>query len=223
MKIIKALKNLVILFLKYPKLEVFTNLIIGDVSLPSNIYKFKGNKIAGKVKISEGVSLYNTFITGNVEIGKWTSINGPNTTIVSRNNEIKIGAFCSIARNVQVQAVNHSHNRASTYSVVKNYYKEYDPEEFIEKSDIIIEDDVWIGTNSVILPGVKLGRGSIVGAGSVITKDVERYSIVGGVPAKKIKMRFTEETIEELEASKWWQWNDEQMTKSKEFFKKFRN
>ena len=64
---------------------------------------------------------------------------------------------------------------------------------------IHIEDDVWIGANAIILRGVKIGKGSVIAAGSVVTKDVERYCIYGGVPAKKIRQRFTDEQIEEHE------------------------
>lgn len=65
--------------------------------------------------------------------------------------------------------------------------------------DIIIEDDVWIGANAMILRGVRVGKGSVIAAGSVVTKDVEPYCIYGGVPAKKIRQRFTNEQIEEHE------------------------
>jgi len=69
---------------------------------------------------------------------------------------------------------------------------------------VIIENDVWIGANSVIMPGVKVGNGAIIGANAVVTKDVPDYAIVGGVPAKIIKYRFDEKTISSLLELKWW-------------------
>lgn len=77
---------------------------------------------------------------------------------------------------------------------------------------------MWIGSNAVILSGLTIGRGSIIGAGSVITKDVEPYSIFAGNPAKKIKDRFKKETIRILEEIKWWEWNTDKIRKNIEFF-----
>lgn len=68
---------------------------------------------------------------------------------------------------------------------------------------------MWIGCNAVIIEGIKIGNGAIVGAGAVVTKDVEPYSVVGGVPAKHIKYRFNKSIIEHLENSRWWTMNDE--------------
>ena len=79
---------------------------------------------------------------------------------------------------------------------------------------IVIEDKVWIGINSTILPGVKIGYGAIVGAGSVVTKDVPPYTVAGGIPAKPIKKRYPEETIAALSELKWWDWPEERIRKS---------
>ena len=78
-----------------------------------------------------------------------------------------------------------------------------------QKSAPIIGDDVWIGTNVVILPGVHIGQGAIIGAGAVVTKDVPPYACVGGVPAKLLKYRFPKETIEKLLKINWSQKDDE--------------
>lgn len=71
---------------------------------------------------------------------------------------------------------------------------------------VIIGNDVWIGANAVILPGVTIGDGAVVAAGAVVAKDVAPYEIVGGVPAKRIRYRFDEDTIEKLLEIKWWEW-----------------
>ena len=86
------------------------------------------------------------------------------------------------------------------------------------KGDVILAEDVWVGSNVVILSGVKIGRGAIIAAGSVVTKDVAPYSIVGGVPAKVIKMRFSDEVIKKIENSRWWEWNTKSILENKEFF-----
>jgi len=107
----------------------------------------------------------------------------------------------------------------TTYNINSNIIGEKVDNEKISKGPIIIEDDVWIGSNSVILSGVKIGRGSIIGAGSIVTKDVESYSIVGGNPAKFLRKRFDQKTIDKLEESKWWLWDKEKIIRNKKFFK----
>jgi virginiamycin A acetyltransferase len=79
------------------------------------------------------------------------------------------------------------------------------------KGDIIVGNDVWIGAKSTIMSGVKIGDGSIIGAGSTVTKDVPPYSIVAGNPAKFIKFRFTEEQIESLLQISWWDWTEDRI------------
>ena len=74
------------------------------------------------------------------------------------------------------------------------------------KGDIVIGNDVWIGYKAIILAGVEIGDGAIIGTRALVTKDVPAYSIVGGVPAKIIRKRFSEDIINELEILKWWDW-----------------
>lgn len=108
-----------------------------------------------------------------------------------------IGNYCSIAPNVQfILASEHSYKYLSAFPFkVKVLGEKY---EALSKGDIIIEDDVWLGLNSIILSGVKIGQGAIVGAGSVVTKDIPPYAIAGGNPARVIKYRFEPEVIEKL-------------------------
>ena len=79
------------------------------------------------------------------------------------------------------------------------------------KGDIVVGSDVWIGYEAVILSGVHIGDGAIIGARAVVTKDVAPYTIVGGVPAKPIRRRFDDETIEKLESLRWWDWDAEKI------------
>ena len=79
------------------------------------------------------------------------------------------------------------------------------------KGDITIENDVWIGANSTIMSGIKIGNGAIVAAGSTVTKDVPSYAIVAGNPAKVVKYRFTEEQIEKLLSIAWWDWDEQKI------------
>ena len=82
------------------------------------------------------------------------------------------------------------------------------------RGDIVIGNDVWIGYEAVILSGVTIGDGAIIGTRAVVTKDVPSYMVVGGVPAKPIRKRFDEETIQKLEEIRWWDWEEERIKKN---------
>ena len=175
--------------------------------------------LGGGVKISRGCSFYNDpFVFGDVKIGRYTSINGPGTRICSQVNHIKIGAFCSIASNVIIQEFNHHINHVTSYDILSHVCGESDSS--VSKGPILIQDGVWIGSNAVILSGVEIGRGAIVGAGAVVTKNVPPYSIVAGNPARVVKYRFSKVAIDEIEGSKWWEWDEIKIKKNKDFFKK---
>ena len=81
-----------------------------------------------------------------------------------------------------------------------------------------IGNDVWIGANAIILPGVKICDGVVVAAGAVVTHDIEPYAIVGGIPAKLIKKRFDDEMIKKLLKIAWWEWTPEEIEDKLEFF-----
>lgn len=117
------------------------------------------------------------------EIGSWVFIN--HHTVFSTPMGIKIGNFVMIGPYCMFVSVHH---KFDDYKVPMIFQKP-------EIKPIIIEDDVWIGANVTVLGGVKIGRGAVVAAGAVVTKDVESFSIVGGVPAKLIRYRFDKETI----------------------------
>lgn len=173
------------------------------------------------VKVSEGCRFFgDPIIFGNVEIGKFTSINGPATRVFGNVNGITIGSFCSIASNVVIQEYNHRFNSTTTYKIFSNILKTANAFECTSKGRIVISDDVWIGSQSVILSGVSIGRGSIIGAGSVVTKNVPPYSIVTGNPATILRKRFSQETIDQLESSEWWKWDVKKIRDNKDFFLK---
>lgn len=112
---------------------------------------------------------------------------------------IKIGHFCSIGKNVFfLPDSNHPLDMISTYPFKTMFGEDNHNLDAISKGDIVIDDDVWIGYNATILSGVHISQGAVVAAGSVVTKDIPPYAIVGGVPAKVIKYRFSDELINEL-------------------------
>ncbi len=114
------------------------------------------------------------------------------------NNIVKIGHFCSVAENVAfILCADHPTNIMSTFPF-KVMCLQSQANEAISKGDIVIDDDVWIGYGATILSGVHIGQGAVVAAGAVVSGDVPPYAIVGGVPAKVIKYRFSDEIIDAL-------------------------
>jgi virginiamycin A acetyltransferase len=124
-------------------------------------------------------------------------------------DKLIIGKFCQIAAGVEfvMNGANHQMNAASTfpfYTLEGWEMESPSPENLPPKGDTVIGNDVWIGQNAVILPGVHIGDGAIIGANSVVGKDVEPYTIVVGNPAKILRKRFDDELIDLLLAFKWW-------------------
>lgn len=112
------------------------------------------------------------------------------------DEKLIIGSFVSIASNVVfILGGNHQINTFTTYPLKAQFYEKYSTMDAQTKGPVIVEDEVWIGTNVTVISGVKIGRGSIVAAGSVVTKDVKPFSIVGGNPAKFIKFRIADNLI----------------------------
>ena len=124
-------------------------------------------------------------------------------------DKLIIGKFCQIAAGVEfvMNGANHQMNAVSTfpfYTLEGWEMEPPSPEDLPLKGDTVIGNDVWIGQNAVILPGVHIGDGAIIGANSVVGKDVGPYTIVAGNPAKVLRKRFDDELIDLLLAFKWW-------------------
>ena len=159
----------------------------------------------------EGNNIFNKNVVFRGKIGFGSYIGADS------NLNAVIGRYCSIASNVKCVAGSHPSNtfvsthpaffstkrQAGFTYVEENLYRE---DIFVdnEKHLVKIGNDVWIGSNVLLLPGITIGDGAIIAAGAVVTKDVEPYAIVGGVPAKTIKKRFTDDEISFLLKFKWW-------------------
>ena len=135
-------------------------------------------------------------------------------------DKLIIGKFCSIACGAKFifNCANHTLKSLSTYTFPL-FFEEWDlPKSEVasawdNKGDIVIGNDVWIGYDAVIMAGVNIGDGAIIGTRAVVTKDVEPFSIVGGVPAKEIRKRFSPEIITKLMELKWWNWSEDKIKK----------
>ncbi len=173
-------------------------------------------------------------ITGpNIEVGEYTIYNDfvRDPRDFEKNNvlyhypvngdRLVIGRFCSIACGAKFMFTsgNHSMQSLANYTFpiffdewgldVKDICNAWD-----NKGDTVIGNDVWIGYEAVIMPGVKIGDGAVIGTRAVVTKDVPPYTIVGGVPAKPIRRRFDDATAEKLEALRWWDWDEDRLKRA---------
>jgi virginiamycin A acetyltransferase len=123
-----------------------------------------------------------------------------------------IGRYCSISSTARRMSGNHGKEYLTLHPYVYNVSYGLVDRETIVRGRCVIEDDVWLGHNSVILPSVKkIGRGAIVGAGTILTKDVPKYSIVVGNPGRVIGYRFDEALISMVESSKWWNMDKQEL------------
>ena len=154
-------------------------------------------------KLNEHVAIQRFALMYNTSVGRY-SYTGKNFTSWYSS----IGNFCSISWNVSIGGANHDYTRVTTHAFL--YSQDFG---LLEDNDsaydrfsdyCIVGNDVWIGCGATICRNVKIGDGAVIAAGSVVTKNVEPYTIVAGVPAKPIKKRFDNETIQMLIKSKWW-------------------
>lgn len=208
------IRNLV--FLEFQKRKNQNDIAGATIHPTANII---GAVIHGNVSILEGVTIDKCVIAGNdIKIGRYTSINGPNTTVYAEVNRIEIGNFCSIARNVDIQEWNHPINKLSTSMIGSNLFGLSTRNEMESKGPIIIGHDVWIGAQSVILSGVKIGNGAVIGANSVVSSDIPAFAIAVGNPARVIKYRFDEERQIEINKMKWWDWEIQKIINNRDLF-----
>lgn len=171
----------------------------------------------------------NTVANPNIVIGEYTYYDDPEDSENFERNvlyhfpfvgdKLIIGNFCALARGVRfiMNGANHKLSGISTYpfQIFVNGWEKVTPMpvELPYKGDTVIGNDVWLGYEALIMPGVKIGNGAIVSSRSVVTTDVPAYCIVGGNPAKPIKSRFEPEVVAKLEALAWWDWPIETITR----------
>jgi len=183
------------------------------------LFSYKGNCVISPSARLVDTKLGNRVLIGggvmctHVEIGNDTFITGSERGSTSTYlRRTKIGSYCSIGHNVEVLDTNHHMDFVTTYpfysTITSDYFNAVD--DHIHRSTIIM-NDVWIGANVIILGGITIGNGAVVGAGSIVTKDVPDYAVVAGNPAKIIRMRFDAESISSLLKIRWWDWSEEKI------------
>ena len=135
-------------------------------------------------------------------------------------DKLYIGKFCAIAKGVEfiMNGANHHMSAATSYPfyIMGDGWENHmpSPEASVYKGDTVVGNDVWIGQNVTVLPGVHIGDGAIIGANSVVAKDIPPYTIAVGNPCKVVKNRFDDETIEYLLKLRWWDWDIEKITRN---------
>ena len=193
-------------------------------------------KIYPRTNDSATVYLKGVITNPNIIVGDYTMYNDfiSDPTQFEKNNvlyhypvnkdRLIIGKFCSIACGAKFifASANHTLKSLSTYPF-PIFFEEWGLDKkqvalaWDNKGDTIIGNDVWIGYEAIILSGVQIGDGAIIGARAVVTKDISPYTVVGGVPAKEIRKRYNEETIEKLQRIKWWDWPFDKIQQSLPF------
>jgi virginiamycin A acetyltransferase len=189
---------------------------------PGNIHPLKG--------FPQVCYLKNAVRNPNIIIGDYSYYDDPvDSENFERNvlyhfpfigDKLIIGKFCALARDVKfiMNGANHKVSGLSTYPffIFGNGWEKSSPGpgDLPYKGDTVIGNDVWIGYDSLIMPGVEIGSGAIIASRSVITKDVRAYEIYGGNPAQLIKKRFDEHIISRLLDLAWWDWDIEKITRN---------
>ena len=177
--------------------------------------RYKDSKIESYI-VNENILGKNLNIRKDVFISDTLKKIGDGTYIGNRSeilNCSEIGQFCSISHDVKIGLDNHNLDFVSTNSIFCPNDKK-----MRETKSSIIENDVLISANVMIISGVKIGNGAIIGAGAFVNKDVPPYAIVAGIPAKIIKYRFDEQTIEKLLKSEWWNFSPEKIKELSPYF-----
>jgi len=174
-----------------------------------------------QVKLAPFAKIMNSSLSGNLFLGLSSCINRSDlgryvgVSYFSYLADTCTGNYCTFGSRISVGAFSHPTNFLTVHEVgYRNTVESYgetmlasDSPGYLEARSVKTEigNDVWVGDNSVILKGVKIGNGAIVAAGSIVTKDVAPYSIVGGNPARIIRMRFSDDIVEKIQATKWWE------------------
>lgn len=132
-------------------------------------------------------------------------------------DKLIIGSFCSIGTGVSFVMAGNQGHRHDWITSFPFFYMDEEPafadaiNAYQPAGDTVIGNDVWIGAEAMIMPGIKVGDGAVIGSRALVTKNVEPYTIVGGNPAKVIKQRFSDDEVEKLLEMKWWDWSQEQL------------
>jgi acetyltransferase-like isoleucine patch superfamily enzyme len=161
-----------------------------------------GVRVDAASRIERGAMLASGVHLLDTRVGRFTSLGRG-----AKCHYADLGPFCSVAWDVTIGATSHPLDRASTHAFAYRRAVGAIAEDApIDRPRARLGPDVWVGTHVVVLPGVEIGAGAVLGAGSVVARDVRPYAIVAGAPARELRRRVPEETVERLLALAWWDW-----------------
>ena len=180
-----------------------------------NVIKIISSLEGGQFFTSTSRSLLKEYAGINIGIGTY----GPCFDPANATPGVSIGKYCSIAPGVSMYTRDHPYTNVSTCPLFYNASTGIIAEDTIPYGQLEIGNDVWIGRNATILPSCnKIGNGAVIGAGTVVSHDIPPYAIVTGVPGRVRKYRFDEETINQIESSRWWDWEVDEILSNTEIF-----
>lgn len=185
-----------------------------DITVGTDVTIEAGCELGGCVHLADHVSLGNNCsLHGRVHVGLGTRLNPK----CEMRGQVEIGRYCAVARDVAFQEREHDHSHVAVQHPLYDRILDL-PGPDGTKGPISVGSDVWIGKDAMVLSGVTIGHGAVIAAKSVITSDVEPYSVVAGVPATTKKYRFEPELRERLLELEWWEWSEERIQKHAEIF-----
>lgn len=148
---------------------------------------------------------------GAIQVGRWSYWNDDTRLVAWKHQDsIDVGKFCALASGVRLLAGgNHPLDSICSYPLALMKTPPSPPGEFLEGEHIVIGNEVWIGTNAIVIGNVNIGSGAVVGAGSVVVRDIPPYAVAVGSPARPVRFRFSSEEIDRLLHLSWWDWPDD--------------
>lgn len=192
--------------------------LAGRESVSDDI-RYQNNRISSNVNLGGAVLKggcvikESVFISGDVIIGKYSTLA---RECVLHGGRIRIGNYCQFGPRVAIYGINHPTHRITTYINRNLFEGRLSPEKTGEPVEV--GNDVWVGYGAILLPGVKIGNGAIIGAGSVVSKDVGSYEVAVGNPARVIKKRFDRELVGLLNQWQWWNLEPEDLKQHETIF-----